>query len=54
MDDVPATVWIQLYILNTELEDYDNLTLYQKGIEKHPKDPFGYFYNAIAHQQKEF
>jgi tetratricopeptide (TPR) repeat protein len=54
MDDVPATVWIQLYILNTELEDYDNLILYtKKGIEKHPKDPFGYFYNAIAHQQKK-
>lgn len=54
--DVPATVWIQLYILNAELEDYDNLILYsKKGIEKNPKDPFGYFYNAIAHQQrKEF
>ena len=52
--DVPATVWIQLYILNAELEDYDNLILYsKKGIEKKPKDPFGYFYNAIAHQQKK-
>ena len=52
--DVPATVWIQLYILNAELEDYDNLILYsKKGIEKNPKDPFGYFYNAIAHQQKK-
>ncbi len=52
--DVPSTVWIQLYILNAELEDYDNLIVYSKiGIEKNPDDPFGYFYNAIAHQQKK-
>jgi tetratricopeptide (TPR) repeat protein len=54
MGDVPPTVWIQLYILNAELEDYDNLILYtKKGIEKNPKDAFGYFYNALANQQKK-
>ncbi|MBK9330662.1 MAG: tetratricopeptide repeat protein [Sphingobacteriales bacterium] len=55
MSDVPSTVWIQLYILNAELEDYDNLIVYSKiGIEKNPDDPFGYFYNAIANQQKKY
>lgn len=54
MTDVPATVWIQLYILDAELEDYDHLIEYsKKGIEKNPNDPFGYFYNAIANQQKK-
>ncbi len=51
-DDVPTTVWIQLYILDAELEDYNHLISFtKKGIEKNPKDPFGYFYNAIANQQ---
>lgn len=54
MSDVPATVWIQLYILDAELEDYNHLIEYsKKGIEKNPNDPFGYFYNAIANQQKK-
>jgi tetratricopeptide (TPR) repeat protein len=54
MSDVPATVWIQLYILNTEIEDYDSLIKYTElGIRKNPDDLFGYFYNAIAHQQKK-
>ncbi len=53
-NDVPATVWIQLYILDAELEDYDNLILHTKsGIQRNPKDPFGYFYNAIANQQQK-
>jgi tetratricopeptide (TPR) repeat protein len=54
LGDVPPTVWIQLYILNAELEDYDSLLVYtKKGIEKNPKDAFGYFYNALANQQKK-
>ncbi len=54
MSDVPPTVWIQLYILNVELEDYESLIVWsRKGIEKYPNDPFGYFYNAIALQQKK-
>lgn len=54
LSDVPSTVWIQLYILDVELEDYDNLILFsKKGIDKNPNDPFGYFYNAIAYQQKK-
>lgn len=52
--NVPPTVWIQLYILDTELEDFDKLILHtNEGIIKNPNDPFGYFYNAIAHQQKK-
>jgi len=52
--DIPNTVWIQLYILDTELEDYDKLIEHTKeGIQKNPNDPFGYFYNAIAQQQKK-
>lgn len=54
MSDVPPTVWIQLYILNTELEDYDSLIKYSElGMRKNPNDLFGYFYNAIANQQKK-
>ncbi len=54
MTDVPGTVWIQLYILDAELEDYDSLLVYtKKGIAKNPDDPFGYFYNAFANQQKK-
>lgn len=54
LTDVPATVWIQMYILDTELEDFDHLMVYtQKGIAANPKDPFGYFYHAIACQQKK-
>ncbi|MDB5227855.1 MAG: Tetratricopeptide repeat protein, partial [Bacteroidota bacterium] len=54
MSDVPTTVWIQLYILNAELEEYDSLiNNTKKGMEKNPKEIFGYFYNAIAHQQKK-
>ena len=53
-DSVPATVWIQSYILDAELEDYDHLiAATKKGIVKNPKDVFGYFYNAIANQQKK-
>ncbi|HNE50785.1 MAG TPA: tetratricopeptide repeat protein [Chitinophagales bacterium] len=52
--DIPTTVWVQLYILDAELEDYDSLLKHtQLGIEKLPKNPFGYFYNAIAQQQKK-
>lgn len=50
--DMPATVWIQLYILDAELEDYNNLITHSKmGIVKLPNDPFGYFYNALANLQ---
>jgi tetratricopeptide (TPR) repeat protein len=53
-DTVPATVWIQSYILDAELEDYDHLiSATNKGIVKNPNDVFGYFYNAIANQQKK-
>ena len=53
-DDVPSTVWIQSYILDAELEDYDHLiTATKNGIAKNPKDVFGYFYNAVANQQKK-
>lgn len=53
LNDVPNTVWIQLYILDAELEDYDHLTeITKQGIQKNPKDPFGYFYHALAQQQK--
>jgi len=53
LSDVPNTVWIQLYILDTELEDYDHLlSITEKGMTKIPNDPFGYFYHAIAQQQK--
>lgn len=52
--DIPATVWLQLYILDTELEDFDSLIAHTKiGIEKMPDDQFGYFYQAIALQQKK-
>lgn len=54
LKEVPATVWIQLYILDAEIEDYDHLiTISTLGIQKNPDDPFGYFYNAIANQQKK-
>lgn len=54
MKDVPSTVWLQLYILDAELEDYNQLIADTKlGIEKEPKDLFGYFYNALANQQKK-
>ncbi|MEZ5053382.1 MAG: tetratricopeptide repeat protein [Chitinophagales bacterium] len=53
LNDVPNTVWIQLYILDAELEDYDHLIeITKQGIQKNPKDPFGYFYHALAQQQK--
>lgn len=53
-DDVPNTVWIQSYILDSELEDYDHLiSITKKGIERNPKEVFGYFYNAIANQQQQ-
>jgi tetratricopeptide (TPR) repeat protein len=52
--DVPSTVWIQLYILDLELEDNDSLVSHtQKGMQQNAKDPFGYFYNALAHQNKK-
>lgn len=51
-DTVPNTVWIQSYILDAELEDYNHLiAISKKGIEKNPNEVFGYFYNAIANQQ---
>lgn len=54
LGDVPSTVWIQLYILDLELDDYDSLISHtKKGIAQNPKDPFGYFYNALAHQNKK-
>ena len=50
--EVPNTVWIQSYILDAEIEDYDHLIRISKnGIEKNPKEIFGYFYNAVANQQ---
>lgn len=53
-DTVPGTVWVQLYVLCTELEDYENLIVTTKrGIKANPKDPFGYFYAAIAYQQQK-
>lgn len=53
-DDIPNTVWIQSYILDAELEDYDHLiAITKKGIIKNPKEVFGYFYNAVANQQKK-
>ncbi len=53
LNDVPNTVWIQLYILDAELEDYDHLIdITKQGIQKNPNDPFGYFYHALAQQQK--
>lgn len=52
LGDVPTTVYIQLYILDAEMEDYDNLIRHtEAGIRKYPKDPFGYFYHALAQQQ---
>jgi tetratricopeptide (TPR) repeat protein len=54
ISDVPQTVWIQLYILDAELEEYDSLIVHAKrGIEKNPKDAFGYFYGALGNQQKK-
>lgn len=54
LGDVPSTVWIQLYILDLEMDDYDGLVIHTKnGIAQNPKDPFGYFYNALAHQNKK-
>jgi tetratricopeptide (TPR) repeat protein len=53
-DTVPSSVWIQLYVLCTELEQYDDLiTTTKKGIQSNPDDPFGYFYAAVAYQQKK-
>jgi tetratricopeptide (TPR) repeat protein len=53
-EDIPNTVWIQSYILDAELEDYDHLiAITKKGIIKNPKEVFGYFYNAVANQQKK-
>ena len=51
-NDIPNTVWLQLYILDAELEEYDSLIVHTTiGIEKSPKDQFGYFYQAVAQQQ---
>jgi tetratricopeptide (TPR) repeat protein len=53
-DSLPGTVWVQSYILAAELEKYDDLILIsEKGIQYDDNDAFGYFYNAIAYQQKK-
>jgi tetratricopeptide (TPR) repeat protein len=53
-DSLPGTVWVQSYILAAELEKYDDLiSISEKGIQYDDNDAFGYFYNAIAHQQKK-
>jgi tetratricopeptide (TPR) repeat protein len=50
--DIPSTVFLQLYILCADLNDYkslqENSTI---GILKSPKDVMGYFYNALANYQ---
>lgn len=50
--DVPSTVFLQLYILCADLDDYkslqENSTI---GLHKNPKDEMGYFYNALANYQ---
>jgi Tfp pilus assembly protein PilF len=41
-------------VLCAELEDFDNLIVTTKrGIKANPEDPFGYFYAALAYQQKK-
>lgn len=51
MSDVPTTVWVQLYILDAELEDYKHLIeISNEGIQKNPEEPYGYFYNSLANQ----
>ena len=53
-DSLPGTVWIQTYILAAELEKNDELiSITEKGIKYDKDDAFGYFYNAIGHQQKK-
>ena len=53
-DTIPSTVWIQLYVLCAELEHYDDMiATTKKGIKANPEDPFGYFYAAVAYQQKK-
>jgi tetratricopeptide (TPR) repeat protein len=52
--EVPNTVWIQLFIIDLEMEDYDGLIKHTNdAMAKDPKDLFGYFYNALAHQNKK-
>lgn len=51
-DSVPSTIWLQTYILCSELNDTLGLEKNSAlGMEKNPENPFGYFYNAIANQQ---
>jgi tetratricopeptide (TPR) repeat protein len=52
MANVPANVWIQLYIIC--IDQQDTLALVRTsamGIEKNPEDVFGYFYNALGNFQ---
>lgn len=54
MEDAPGTVWVQLYLLDAEMERYDSLIAHTNlGIQKNPKDVLGYFYNAIGYQNKK-
>ncbi len=50
--EVPSTVFLQLYILCADMQDYkalqENSTI---GIRKNPNDEMGYFYNALANYQ---
>lgn len=50
--DIPSTIFLQLYILCADMEDYPSLlTNSTIGIQKNPKDEMGYFYNALANFQ---
>ena len=52
--DIPTTVWVQLYILDVELEDYDSLLKHtQLGIEKLPKTHLVIFTMPFTQQQKK-
>ena len=54
MDEAPGTVWVQIYLLDAEMEQYDSLIAHTKlGISKNPKDVLGYFYNALGYQNKK-
>lgn len=53
-DSIPGTVWVQTYVLAGELQKIDTLIqLSEMGIKADSNDVFGYFYNALAHQQKK-
>ena len=53
-DSIPGIIWLHTYMLSGELQKIDTLLeVTRKGIEVDPDDIFGYFYNAVAHQQKK-